>query len=381
MPDFSSSKRHICHLTVLNPARHSRIFFKMARSQVAAGYQVTIIGQDPAQEPYFENGVRIVPTGVFSRKSWGRLRAPGRIQRLAIVTGADIFQVHTPELLPAARRIVKALPQARIVYDMHEDYRQNILYGGYYPAWLRRPLSRRVRRAEQQFADRGGKVIYAEECFEGLLQLDVDAYRVVRNKFLVPEESIAPLEFSNPGWPLLLYSGTIAESWGVMDALRLWGALQALAPVRLCIAGHTHDAALVQKINEFVASSGFGDRFFLAGGDTYLPYPEMVGWLSRADVGLAMYHLRENIRERIPTKFYEFMAFGKPVLFSANPTWEHLNQKLRFGQAIAPPNFDLISLSDWIQQAALKKNPSNYGPEDYGWASEAEAMLSFLDEI
>ncbi|HHG83236.1 MAG TPA: glycosyltransferase [Bacteroidetes bacterium] len=376
----SVSNKHICHLTVLNPAKHSRIFYKAARSQVAEGYQVSIIGQDAAAAAYDLEGVRIHPTGIFSRMHLARWQAAKKIAQMAIATQADIFQIHAPELLPVSREIQAALPAARFVYDMHEDYRLNILHAGYYPRWLRGPLSRKVRKAEMAFAKWGAGVIYAEDCFSGILPFSVADSAIVRNRFLPPAEIVAAPAFGDERLPLLLYSGTIALNWGVMDALALWQALQAKQAVRLCIAGHTHDRELLQQIAAFVQASGYAERFFLAGGAEYLPYSEMVGWIQAADLGLALYQLRGNIRDRIPTKFYEFMAAGKPVVFTENSAWNVLNAELGFGLAVKPKLAEADLAKILARIYAPKQGPfqGRVSRADFAWEPEAGKLLALL---
>src|SRR5687768_1730874 len=112
---MASGPLHICHLSLLNPAIHSRIFFKMALSQVQAGYRVSIIAQDPARAPYMREGVEIVPLGVFGRLSWRRLWSLGRMRRLAQGLAADVYQIHTVELLGLARKLKQRLPKAKVI--------------------------------------------------------------------------------------------------------------------------------------------------------------------------------------------------------------------------------------------------------------------------
>ncbi|MFN8396458.1 MAG: glycosyltransferase [Bacteroidia bacterium] len=239
---------HICHLSLLNPAIHSRIFFKMARSQVAAGYRVSIIAQDPAPAPYERDGVRIVPLPVFGRLSWRRRWAVGRIRRLAVQECADAYQVHTVELLGQAARLRGLLPDSKWVYDMHEDYAGNILHADYYPDLLRPWLARKVRAAETDFAKWGHGLILAEACFQGLMDFAAERTALVQNKFQMPPSVEAPsLSLEQPDLPMLLHTGTIARKLG--RNLERWnpGGRSTRRDLRnLVIAGHSHDHELLR---------------------------------------------------------------------------------------------------------------------------------------
>ena len=158
---------HICHLSLLNPAIHSRIFFKMARSQVRAGYRVTIVAQDPAPAPYVREGVQIIPIGVFGRLSWRRIWAVFKIARIAKRLAADIYQVHTVELLSTAQKIKQKLPRTRVIFDMHEDYVANIMHADYYGERSRKPLAQRVQRGATRLFEMGRRTIARRGLFSG----------------------------------------------------------------------------------------------------------------------------------------------------------------------------------------------------------------------
>ncbi|MEM7035592.1 MAG: glycosyltransferase [Bacteroidota bacterium] len=373
---------HICHLTVLNPAVHSRIFFKEALSQVAAGYRVTVIGQDPSAQPYEREGVQIVPTGTFGRLSRARFSARKKILKLAFDQSADVYQVHSPELLGVAQKLKAARPNARFIYDMHENYAQNILHGGYYPGWVKGWLARRVQKAEANFQSWGDGVMYAEDCFAGLADVE-GRTAFVRNKFCAPVRTRKPLVLAEKGTPLMLYTGTIAENWGIFHALDLWAALNRRRPVNLFVAGHTHDKALLARLHQYVSDSGIDHRFSMVEGEGYVPYETVVDLIRQCTFGVAPYALRQNIRDRIPTKFYEFMAFRKPLLFSENPPWNALNARLDFGRPthwpLSEPQID--ALASQLDHPAAHFYQKPLDPAEYRWDAEADNMLALLKTV
>lgn len=375
---------HICHLSLLNPAIHSRIFFKMARSQAAAGYRVSIIAQDPATAPYEREGVRIVPLPVFGRLSWRRRWALGRIGRLAMAEAADAYQIHTVELLSLARQMRSVVPNARWVYDMHEDYAGNILHANYYPNLLRPWLVNKVRTAEADFATWGDGLLLAEECFLGLMDFPAERTALAQNKFQMPPTVDAPpLPLADPALPMLLHTGTIAENWGVLRALELWRALNRDRPVNLVIAGHSQDHALLTRLREEAAAAGLSERFALVGGEAYLPFEHIVALIGRCDLGLALYDPKPNIRNRIPTKFYEFMAMGKPLLFSQNEAWDRLNRAQEFGKSLPWP----LQVGNLREVLGLLAAPATQSPSPkipatvWSWESESLNMLHLYRDI
>jgi glycosyltransferase involved in cell wall biosynthesis len=374
---------HICHVSLLNPAIHSRIFFKMAQSQVRAGHRVTIIAQDPAAHPYERAGVHIIPLGVFGRLSWRRMLGIRTVEALARGVAADIYQIHTVELLPMAHRLKSALAGCKVIFDMHEDYVANILYADYYADYIRRFLARRVQAVLDAFPAWGDGLILAEDCFKGLVAFDPERLAIVRNKFQFPQSDDTPQPQGPGGLPFMLLTGTIAANWGVWESIALWEALNRRQPLGLVIAGHGQDRRLMAQVAQRVAQGGLQDRFRLAGGATYLPFETVVKYIQACTFGLALYAIKENIKDRIPTKFYEFMAHRKPLLFTPNPPWMALNAQYDFGVALQwPPS--AAALEEIYQRCVLGDGAfyrRTLPDAAWQWESEAVAMLDLIAKI
>lgn len=372
---------HLCQVSLMNPAVHSRIFFKEALTLVAAGWQVTIIGRDAATAPYEREGVTIVPIPDFARLSLARMRMRHRVAGLAAGTQADVFVVHSPELAPAVARLRSERPRARIVYDVHEDYFRNIRYGGYYPPLLRNRLAAAVRQRELTMARTCDGLLLAEDCFEEIFE-NIGTPRIfLRNKFQRPA-SLQGLQASTPAEPTLLVTGTLAEAWGLFHAVDLWVQINRHLPVNLVVAGHSHSKELIQKLRGKIKSSGFESRFSLIGGNDYVPYEEIVKQIAACTAGLALYNPQENIKDRVPTKFYEFMAFGKPLFYTDNEPWNRLNDQWHFGiavkeQALREQAFHLAM----VLAGRESLPPPQYGPADYLWEEESRSLVPFLTSL
>ena len=88
----------ICHLTLLNPATHTRIFEKEAWSQRKAGFEVTVIGQDSSGESYLKEGIRVIPIPQVLGFSLNRILLQFRVLYLALKEPAEFYVFHSPEL-------------------------------------------------------------------------------------------------------------------------------------------------------------------------------------------------------------------------------------------------------------------------------------------
>ena len=374
-------RAHICHLTVLNPAIHSRIFFKEARAQVKAGYQVTIIGQDPARAPYDRDGVRIIPTGVFHRLSQKRFTAPRKVLRLARETGADLFQIHTPELLKTGKTLKQEFPRCKLIYDVHEDYAANIKQGPGYPSWSRGAISSRVRKAENQFHEYGDGLVYAEDHYRDLLPMPADRIAFVGNKFARPKKDI--LAYQHRGLPYMVYSGTLSHPFGLGRTIELWNQLKEIEPLDLIIAGHTHDRSLLDEIRDWTGDDGDEGSVILIGGQDYLPHDELLQVIKGSIFGTALYEPLPHIREKVPTKFYEFMGLRRPLVFTDSPFWNDLNDRYDFGIPISYP-FP-VKVLECIHRDISDEHrtffQSGMTDADWSWEHEKQALLDLCELV
>ena len=149
------------------------------------------------------------------------------------------------------------------------------------------------------------------------------------------------------------------------------------------IAGHSHDHELLARLRSEADAAGLSGRFALVGGEDYLPYEQIVALIQKCSIGLALYNPKPNIRNRIPTKFFEFMAFGKPLIFSENETWDNLNAVHPFGKSTAwPLTKGTLAQAHQLLDTHDPRNTSPTLPRSFwSWESESQNMLHLYQNI
>lgn len=365
---------HICHLTVLNPAVHTRIFYKLACSQQEMGYQVSIIGQDMATLPYEKASVSILPTGDFPRKSFARLFAPIRILRKALQTDADIYVIHTPELLWVGAWLKKRKGK-KVVYDVHEDYLANITQTETYPKWMRGMLGRKVRRTERRAVKWLDAISYAELNYDNLLEVPPRRKFFLRNTF-TDRPAGGPSKIEIPAQPYMLYTGTLSENRGVFRTLALWAEFNKNRPVHLVIAGMAFLPEMFTRIWHEVEAYGLKDRFTLIGGIDYLPFTDILRLIEHCEFGTALYD--GNLRGRMPTKFYEFMAYRKALVYTPDSYWDAINSDSFFGFSYQQGD-DPEAL--WKHIHSPENFPSWPDASAFSWKTDEKELKRMLETI
>ena len=363
----------ICHVSVLNPSTHNRIFHKLAKSQRSLGYEVSIIGQDARQNPYRLEDIQILPLPVFKRLSSKRFfKLPFWVLSYIRKYPSQIYWLHTPELMWLGYLL--KLKGKVVIYDVHEDFFQTITYATHYPVWLRKPLAKGLRYLEKRWAQRLDAVVYAEICYDNMLALPESQVHILRNTFSI--QALTP-----PSEPLsvpdsyLLYTGTLAEEWGIFHTLELWKALFPYSSLPLIMAGFTHSEEMVEKIRRWVEKACLEEYFTFIGGTSYVPYEQIVFLIQHCSFGTALYEINPAIKGKIPTKFYEYMAFDKPLIYTPDPTWEEFDRENHLGVSWIPGS-NVNRLWDSLQSWKARHDPSAYS-----WEEDEKVLRQLLSKI
>ncbi|MEM6343150.1 MAG: glycosyltransferase [Bacteroidota bacterium] len=370
-------KLHICHLSLLNPLLHPRIYFKHAISARLAGHEVSVIGQGRGEAYEDEHGIHMLPLQVFSRLSAERLSRRQELYQMALELEADIYVLHSPELLGLAKKL-KFQTGAKILYDVHEDYRLNIRHAIYYPWGVRHLLAAYARFAERRALAWLDGVIYAEQCYDNILNVPAGKKLILPNTY-TPRGTQGKSKLKVPKEPYLLLSGTIAEERGLWESLQCWEAINALQPMRLLIAGHCQLPALLSQLRGYIAEHQIESQVQIIGGEQYVSAADIQALIKHCYAGIFLYRSQANLIGKYPTKLFEYMAFDKPLIYTDHPHWLAFDQRVKLGvpwKGKAHANFLLKELDNWTQ------NPPQHKPEQYLWEAKEEKLLwRFLDKL
>jgi glycosyltransferase involved in cell wall biosynthesis len=341
----------------------------------------------PAALASNEPAVTAHPIFDGTRLSLGRLTAQWRYWRLLQKLRPDMVIVHAPELLPLTMLWQRLGRRRKFIYDIRENYALNVSTQGVYGGLIRRVLAAGLRWVEQRAALKSAAIILAEASYADelpyLRQLPAGRVVVLENKYQpAPGETLAlrPHALPGPGQPLrLLYSGTISELNGVEDAIAFARQLHPAWPggVQLTIIGFCQQPGLRRRLQEAVAQHPEWLR--LIGGAAMVPHPEIVAEIGRSDLGLLPYRPHTSTERCRPTKLFEYLAHGLPVLASLNPLWGSLIQEhgagleVDFGQALNGPAL------------VARLRGTNFYPDglpaDALWASEGKKLWLLLDSL
>lgn len=362
----------ILQLSVLDPAIHTRIYYKIALSLAQAGFEVCVAGTDKVEVPKsLPQNIEIISLPTIPRSVTARLGRGWDLFKVAYRRRPDALMIHTPELLHIVVLYKILFPKTKLFYDVLEDYEKNFRYHPFMRGSIKKIAAPFIRFWEKTLIRFFDAVFYAENCYDNMLGVAEQKKFLLLNHFTNKALSILPNQQPTlPQGPYMLCCGTLNRTWGVKKSLDLWTEFNAIQPLHLIIAGFTYDEETLDMIENYVANSPYKNRFTLVGGNKYVPYPTILYLIQHCSFGTGLYDLPPNIMGKTPTKFYEYLALEKPLLFTSDPYWNSLNQAWNLGIAVSPTD----KATD-IWQQLQDFSHTKRDPKHYSWEENEEIVL------
>ncbi|MEA2399563.1 MAG: hypothetical protein QOK25_3119 [Thermoleophilaceae bacterium] len=362
----------VAHLTVVHHVDDVRIFVKQCRTLSAAGYEVHLIApseEDTELDGVLIHGLRQPGCNRLVRMTTRGLNAFRTARRL----DADVYHVHDPELMPVA--LFLRLLGKKVVYDSHEHLPQQILTKPWIPAWLRHPLSVVADLVESTASRLLSAVVTAEPYVRDRFVGRAPTVITVNNYPMISEFG-APAEDWSSREEAVCYAGDITELRGIRKMI---GAIEG-TDARLLLAGRFSPPGLE---GEVAREPGWSQVEFLG----HLPRPALTGMLARARAGLVVLSPVPNYVQANPTKMFEYMAAGIPVIASNFPAWATIVNRHECGLCVDPESETAIAAAiNWIMEhpaeaARMGANGRRAVERLYSWEAEREKLLALYEQL
>jgi glycogen synthase len=373
------SEKRILLASLLKPINDTRLYEKLATSlSKLPGVQVHIgayTAPVPATAP---DNIHFHPVFDFKRLSTGRLSAQADFYRLLKKIKPDLIIVSTHELLLASL-FYKMRHGAKVVYDIRENYALNLRAQHNYSSWMKHVLAFGVRGVERGSAIGIDHFLLAERSYADELPFLHGRYTFVENKYKAtsnPFTPRTPVAMPQHGPLHLLYSGTIAEEYGIWEAIELAAQLRHLRPeTQLTIIGYCANAHTWQKLQQVCEQSLF---IHLIGGDQLVPHSLILEHIQKTHIGLLPYRPNASTFRCIPTKLYEYMAHGLPILIQQNPAWQGIVQQAEAGLSVDFSNLHVNNLYNSLLHTSFY---SKGIPANIYWQSEENKLLQAIQPL
>jgi len=365
----------VVHLTGVHRPFDTRIFHKECKTLAQAGYEVILVA--PLDREVVVGGVRVRPLSKTNTRLARMTLTAYRVYRAALEEDADIYHVHDPELLLCAQLL--RMRGKRVIYDMHESPPKQILTKPWIPRLLRGAVARVYRLCEPALM-RGLPVVFAEYSYHSDYEW-VRRYVVVLN-MPIPDRLLGMREPKHDAHTIG-YIGGVAPARGstiTLEALRILKRrgrevhFECVGP-----ASETHKTQLERLVNAY-GLDGIRFRGYMLPDN---------GWrlISCCHIGVALLKPTPNYVESYPTKMFEYMAMGLPVIVSDFPLYREVVEGARCGLCVDPVEpQDVADAIEWLldhpeEAWAMGRRGREAVRTQYNWDIEAEKLLRFYAEV
>ncbi len=371
-----SPKPKICHLTTVHDPLDDRIFYRECATLAAAGYQVVIIA--PADGALDIDGVRIRALP----KAHGRLNrmigTTWKAYRAALQEQADLYHVHDPELLPIG--FLLRMKSKRVIYDAHEDAPDDMMAKAWIPRWLRPPIAWLAHAGMHLTGGLYSGIVAATPRIATRFPASKTA--LVANYPGSAELLCATVPFAERPNDAV-YVGSLNPARGIAHIVRAFMNPAIPESTRLVIAGRFEGVAGSAFEHDVRSSPGWS-RVDYRG---WQPRDEVLKILRSSKVGLVLLHPQKSFLESLPTKLFEYMAAGMPVVASDFPLWKAIIDGAGCGILVNPLDCDAIAkaigflLNNPQEAEAMGRRGRQAVVSHYSWAEQAHNLLKLYGTV
>lgn len=363
----------VAHLSSAHYHDDIRIFHKECRTLARAGYEVFFVV--PHSERLCQDGVQIEPVAPARNRLDRFIRTGWRVLRRARQLRAAVYHFHDPDLIPIALLLKRS--GARVIYDVHEDVPKQISSKEWIPSPFRHVAMQVAHRWEMKAARELDAIIAATPAIAR--RFPPEKTTVVQN-FPLLEELYSASSVPFEQRPLrVCYVGGLSQIRGAQVMV------DAMAQVRtpeasLWIAGALTPSSLEQL---FTSHPGW-KRIHLLG---WQPREQAAALMMQSYAGLVVFQPAPNHLEAQPTKLFEYMSAGLPVIGSDFPLWRSIIAEHQCGILIDPTSAEaLASAIDWVlshpaEAAEMGRRGRAMVVERYNWESEAHHLLYVYQRV
>lgn len=369
----------IALLSTGHPPKDDRIFHKFAKSLTTAGHSVEIITST-------ENLRGMESKISFNCFFASEIRSLPKLKKLN-----SFLQAFTPDaiicsepfaLFSAFIYSLKSKKKPKLLLDITEWYPESVANK---KKGLKRILSYIILYKLNILASNlaNGLIIG-----EPLKKKRYDLIAPFRKKKIISYYPV--LSFFNysppqnsPGFFTICFTGLMTKDRGFLRVLEITRILQGKYPqivIRLKLIGKFLDNSMKSKYLEA------SDRMNISFTE-WVNYESLSGELAGSDVCIDLRDTNFVYDNSLPIKIFEYLASGKPVIYSRLKSLLPLFSESSFGHLVNPHNNQEIlnSLESYIREPQLLMLHSKNGREliekKYNWESEGKELISFINKF
>lgn len=366
---MKKQKKIVLISSVLKPINDTRLYEKIGQSLAKkAALDVHICGF--VSDVPKDKNITFHPLFNFKRLAIYRFLSYWKYAILILKVKPNIIICNTFEL-QLINTIYKILFGAEYYYNLEENYFKNIRYTNHFPIAIRFVLSHAVRLKERVLHPFVNHYFSAEKCYLFEMPFIEKKATTLLNKFNLTNTPTPQLK--NDSKEHFIYSGTIAEQYGIFDVIKLIKSLHTIEPkIKLTIIGYCANDTTLHLVNEAIKNYSF---IKLIGGEKRVNHHYVLEQIQLADFGVICYHNNPSTANCFPTKLYEYLHYKLPIINLTENIWSNRPVLNTAVLTINTTTENTNTILDNIKSHQFYKNNVT---QDLYWETEEKKLFHIL---
>ncbi len=325
--------------SVLKQAKDVRMYEKIGKSLIKKYKNATFhfVGQANAEDKYnTENTEKICFHSLFNFNRIALKRFFTfftffsflfKIKPNILIIGT--FELLLPSVFYKIFSFIFLRKKLKLIYDIQENYTANILYTNVFLPILREMIAIYVGFVEfisMFFID---ICFLAEHCYEQEFAFFGKKYEILPNFILREDIERNFVENNSEKTVNLLFLGTISQEYGLQKMLTYFDNItkkqnqkQPKSKIKLSILGHCPLETDFLTIKKLSKTNHLIEAQISQKPIPYTQIKEKMKAATQRNTFVVMpYVINKSYEKRIPTKFYECLAYDLPMIIEYNRHW------------------------------------------------------------
>ena len=368
----------VCHVISGYFRNDARVFYRQCISLKNHGFDVCILTNDGASNE-IQDGIEIISCTPSPVSRWKTLLfATTYFYRHTLNIDADVYQLHSPELLPLGIKLKKL--GKKVVYDAHEDMPAHILEKEWLPMWSRRIVSSLFNRYMTHVFKQIDEIItphthvardMANRFGKGVL---IANFPIIKKQYISTESNYSARQ------NIFCYTGTV---YTYSNQQTIASALVSAVNALYQVAGYIDDDQIA-KLMQSEAS----DRINFLGR---LSQADLAKFYHKSIAGIAIYDYKLNLGNRLGSygtnKIFEYMEAGLPIICTDYELWKDIVERYQCGFCVKPGDKEAIAqamlaiMNDRKSAFVMGKNGRRAVENEFNWLSEEHKYCAIFRKL
>ncbi|MBN3581983.1 glycosyltransferase [Algoriphagus aestuarii] len=373
MGQNQASKIPILIASSIKPLKDTRAWEKLGISlRETNRYDLNIIGFSKKKQENLE-GFKCFPSIIGKSTKWKRVLSQLRFLKTLLIVRPKILVCCTYEYLIIAS-VLKPFLSFKLIYDVQENYLVNLDLNPSLSPFQKSRASQIIRKSESVT----GIDFYflAEECYT-LEMPEKKPNLILENKFAGKIRLKTASDYSQKKDFRFLISGTITPAFGILDGIHFFNSISEKYPgSTLRIVGHVP----LKNFQKTIESEAKKNPFIRLQIDSNpVEHALILEEITKADFTLLPYQNLPAIKDKMPTKLFESLALGTPVLVSKNEKWESFLSQYQagFGIDFSSGEDAVLTFEQILQKQFFIKSPD----QEILWSSQEKEFLQVISSL